>query len=200
VRGEAGDVRSDDAIVLRASLSDAARFEDIFDRHHDRIWRYLARLGGPTCADDLASEVFLVAFRRRTTFDPDRGSVSSWLYGIATNLARTRARSRARGDRAVARLQAQRTSGRSLEDDVAASDAARRAIDALDQLSAEHREVLVLAVWEELEYAAIAEVLGVEIGTVRSRLHRARAHLRELLEATGEVNGDVPHPRRPTVG
>jgi RNA polymerase sigma-70 factor (ECF subfamily) len=200
VRGEEGGVRSDDATLLRASLRDPDRFEGLFDRHHDRIWRYLTRLGGTACADDLASEVFLVAFRRRATFDPERGSVSSWLYGIATNLARTRARSRTRGERAVARLQALPAAGPLLEDDVAARDAAHRAIGAIDQLSAEHREVLVLSVWEELEYTAIADVLGVETGTVRSRLHRARAHLRELLDATGEVNGDAPHARRPTVG
>lgn len=185
-------VRADDVSLLHASADAPERFAELFDRHHRRIWRYLARLGGPECADDLASEVFVTAFRRRSSFDPARGSVTSWLYGIATNLARTRARSRARGRRAMERLQTQPMTGGGFEEGVVARDALVRAVDALQLLSLDHREVLVLYVWEELDYAAIAQILDVEIGTVRSRLSRARGHLRELLARRGQDVDVVP--------
>jgi RNA polymerase sigma-70 factor (ECF subfamily) len=193
-------VRSDDASVLRASLEAPGRFEEVFDRHHERIWRFLARLGGPECADDLASEVFVIAFARRATFDPERGSVTSWLYGIAANLARTRARRLVRGVGVLGRLRLQRVPdvpvGAALEerDDVAS------VVASMDQLSAPHREVLVLFAWEELDYQTIAEVLDVEVGTVRSRLARARSHLRELLEPSGQVSDDAQPSRRPPHG
>lgn len=198
--GQVWGVRADDVSLLHASADAPERFAELFDRHHRRIWRYLARLGGPECADDLASEVFVTAFRRRSSFDPERGSVTSWLYGIATNLARTRARSRARGRRAIERLQTQPMTGVGFEEDVAARDALVRAVDALHLLSVDHREVLVLYVWEELDYAAIAQVLDVEIGTVRSRLSRARGHLRELLAGRGQDVDVVPINRRSVDG
>ena len=196
-------MHADDGAILHASCAEPARFEAIFARHHDRIWRYLARLGGPACADELASEVFLVAFARRATYEPARGSVSSWLYGIATNLARTRARREGRAARAVCRLASETgaavaAAGRTrTEDPTEIGDELARVRAALDLLPAAHREVLVLYAWEELPYQELARVLGVEVGTVRSRLARARAGLRELLAGSGEVLVDDAAPRTP---
>ncbi len=76
---------------MRASVTDPAAFEVLFDRYHARIWALLARSGGRDHADDLAGEVFVVGFRRRGDYDPARGSVRAWSYGIASNVSRTQA-------------------------------------------------------------------------------------------------------------
>ena len=189
-RGELVSVASDDAELVRASLHDPARFVAIFEAHHTRIWRFLARLAGRGAADDLAGDVFLAAFRHRARYDPSKGSVQSWLYGIAVNLARDRARRDARATRAISRLAADRAVSAppdalvvdtlSLDGEL---DHVRRA---LAQLSEPHREVLVLYAWEDLSYESIAAALGVRVGTVRSRLARARRHLRELVGRSDE--------------
>lgn len=189
---------SRDPSFRRARIADdglsVEAFDTIFDDHYDRIWRYLFRLGGRECADELAGEVFVQALAARDRFDPARGAVSSWLYGIASNLGRSWLRRRARGRRAVTRL----AQWRRADADLAASDAdgtarlddradAGRVMDALNHLRATDREILVLVAWEDLSYTEIADVLGLPIGTVRSRLSRARVRLRELAEVGDQV-------------
>jgi len=185
------NVQRGDAAVVRASVEDPEQFEVVFDRHHGRIWAYLARLGGRQCADDLASEVFLAAFARRDRYDPARGSVASWLYGIASNLARTWFRSHARAARAFARsatpdvvLDAALDT---IDDALTSREQFERVREALERLSVTDREVIVLFAWQHLSYQDIARVLDVEVGTVRSRLARARARLRELAGLNGEL-------------
>jgi RNA polymerase sigma factor (sigma-70 family) len=184
----------DDADIVVASLGDPNLFEAIFDRHHQRIWSYLARLGGRECADELAGDVFAAAFAGRAGFDPARGSVQAWLYGIASNRFRGRGRTQARALRAMSRLAAQQAPPESPTDDaldaMARADTYERVRSAIDRLSAPDREVIVLFAWEGQSYEAIAAVLGVEIGTVRSRLSRARGRLRELAGLTGETSGE----------
>src|SRR5687768_3169388 len=77
-----GEAVDDDAAVVHAALEDPACFGAIFDRHHARIWRYIARMAGRSRADELAGDVFLIAFARRSTYDPMRAPVVAWLYGI----------------------------------------------------------------------------------------------------------------------
>src|ERR1044072_5605624 len=81
----------------------AVEFGRLFDDHAPALHRYLARRVGPDAAHDLVSETFVVALNRRHTYDPSRGVVRSWLYGIATNLLRRQVREEVRGLRAVAR-------------------------------------------------------------------------------------------------
>lgn len=186
---------ADDAVVLQASVNQPALFEVIFERHHVPIWGYLARRGGRERADDLAGDVFVSAFARRADYDPSRGSVRSWLYGIAANRLRMRLRTDARALSAFRRAAAQQAV------DVAHSDGADHAldcqshlslvIDALARLSSTDREILTLFAWEHLSYEEIAAVTGVEVGTVRSRLSRARRRLRELLGASGKTTDEV---------
>jgi DNA-directed RNA polymerase specialized sigma24 family protein len=102
--GEALYVEREDGDAVTASVEDPERFEAVFDRYHSSIWSFLARLGGPERADELAGDVFLQAFRVRARYDPTLGTVRSWLYGIASNIMHTRKRSDARGMRARARL------------------------------------------------------------------------------------------------
>jgi RNA polymerase sigma-70 factor (ECF subfamily) len=183
-----------DAEVVRASVAAPSRFEAIFDRHHTRIWRYLARVAGPSTADDLAADVFVAAFAARDRYDPERGAVVTWLYAIATNRLRTRQRRAGRELRAVSRAAGEAVLPDEPEAavDTAIDERRRlgRVLVALDGLAEADREILVLAAWEELSYAEIAEVLGLELGTVRSRLSRARARLRERLGPSGEEPPD----------
>jgi RNA polymerase sigma-70 factor (ECF subfamily) len=180
-----------DVADVRASLDDPERFGTVFDRHHRVVWSYLARLGGRGVADDLAGEVFVRAFAQRANYDPDLGAVRSWLYGIATNLWRNRRRSDVRGAAAVVRLQGRTDQLTTDLEGVASAIDAERAlgvvIEALQLLSDADRALVVLYAWEELSYGEISLVLDVPIGTVRSRLSRARQRLRELIEGGGEV-------------
>lgn len=199
--GEHLDMRSLDAVDVHASLAEPERFGAIFDRHHFVVWTYLARLGGREVADDLAGEVFVQAFACRAAYDTDRGAVRPWLYGIATNLWRGRARSAARGAAAMRRMESLAGSlTTDLEEVADAMDVERsyrQVMAAMERMDDADRSIVVLYAWEELSYAEIAAVLGVPVGTVRSRLSRARGRLRELVESSGELpeNGDHDHGR-----
>jgi RNA polymerase sigma-70 factor (ECF subfamily) len=195
-----------DAQAVRASLGDGAAFAAVFDRHHRVIWAYLARSAGREAANDLAGEVFLVAFRRRDSFDESRGTVRAWLYGIATNQLREHARRSARGRRALLRLAGRRESAGVVdgidgldgigEIDQRGPSEASVVVACLRRLSDRDREVLVLYAWERLSYDEIAVALGVAVGTVRSRLARARARLRAAMEL-GDPPGQEPGEQPP---
>jgi RNA polymerase sigma-70 factor (ECF subfamily) len=180
-----------DAVV--ASVEHPHRFEAVFDQYHRAIHEYLARAVGRDHADEHAGDVFVAAFAGRARYDPALGSVRAWLFGIATNIRRTRARSQARGRRAWGRVGPERDAQEGGFEVVEEGlDYGRRlawVTEYLREMSDADRDVLVLYAWGELTYPEIARILGVEVGTVRSRLARARARLRELLAANGQVLG-----------
>src|SRR5262249_10209345 len=128
-------------------------------------------------------------FERRATYDCERPDARPWLYGIATNLVARHRRSEARRIHAVARLRAARQPALDPSDRVASTvDAASlwpHVADAVERLPAEERDALILYAWEELSYPEIAAALDVPVGTVRSRLNRARTTLRELRASIG---------------
>ncbi|MDG4802187.1 RNA polymerase sigma factor [Micromonospora sp. WMMD980] len=163
----------DDLIGL--SIAEPERFAPLFDRHAAAVHRYLARrIGQP--ADDLLAETFLVAFRQRAGYRPDVG-VRPWLFGIATNLLRRHLRSEERRYRALARLAAAEPTPPVEEEAIDRLDARALRRDLASALAALHRrdrDVLLLTAWAGLSYEQIAAVLDVPVGTVRSRLHRAR--------------------------
>lgn len=182
------DVRSDAEILARAS-TEPELFGILFDRHFATIHRYLERRIGRDGADELAAEVFRIAFERRARFRALHESALPWLYGLATNLTLKRWRGERRHLRALARAS---NEWRDVLDDVDGADervAAQalggRLLDALASLHERDRDVLVLVVWEELSYEEIAAALDIPVGTVRSRLNRARRTLRELLTDIG---------------
>jgi RNA polymerase sigma-70 factor (ECF subfamily) len=188
--GEDGGVDADaDAAVIAASRADPARFGVIFDRHASVLHRYLVRRIGPDDADTMVGEIFLIAFEKRARYDLDRNSARPWLYGIATNLLAKHRRREARRLRATARLAAAQSPLADLADRVAATiDAADqwpRVADAVARLPAGERDALLLHVWEGLSYEDVAAALDVPIGTVRSRINRARRRLHELAAAGG---------------
>jgi RNA polymerase sigma-70 factor (ECF subfamily) len=193
-----------DATAIAASMADPGRFGVLFDRHATVLLRYLVRRVGPDAADNMLGEVFRIAFERRSTFDHTRADARPWLYGIATNLLANRRRQEARRLRATARLVAQRTANSAAEDDLADTLDARDlwpvVADAIAALPDLERDVLLLHVWEELSYADIAASLGVPIGTVRSRLNRARTKLRQLNDHDARLAPAAARPARGSIG
>ena len=165
-----------DASVIARSVSRPEAFGAIFDRHFTAIHAYLARRIGQSRADDLAASTFTVAFERRRSFRGEADSARPWLFGIATNLLRNERRSEWRTLRALSRLDA-----RPLTEAAGATGIDPRLEALLSQLGADQRDVLLLYAWGELSYEEIAASLGIPLGTVRSRLARAREHLRRTM-------------------
>jgi RNA polymerase sigma factor (sigma-70 family) len=189
VDNEAPAQRSD-AAILAASVGDPEAFTALFERHFSRIHRWLHRRVGAPLAEDLAAETFTRAFDQRERFDGAYADARPWLFGIAANLVHDHHRAELRRLRALARVQRWEEAG----DDPAAgavdrADAAAAGpavAAALAGLRDEERDVLLLVAWAGLEYDEVARATGVPIGTVRSRLHRARGHLRAALDLPGD--------------
>ena len=177
-----------DAEVIGRSLDEPEAFGLIYDRHAATLLRFLGRRVGAEVAEALVGELFRVAFERRKIFDASRANALPWLYGIGSNLLLKHRRAEARRLLASARMVA---AGEAVDRrrSAAALDAHLlfpRVADAIEALPNGEREALLLFAWEDLPYQSVAEALELPIGTVRSRLNRARAHLRELLEPKGE--------------
>ena len=177
-----------DAEVIGRSLGEPEAFGLIYDRHAATLLRFLGRRAGSKVAEGLVGELFRVAFERRKAFDASRSSALPWLYGIGSKLLLKHRRGEARRLRASARMAADseapvRRAG------AAALDARLlfpRVADAIEALPDEERSARLLFAWEDLSYHSVAEALELPIGTVRSRLNRARTRLRELLEPKGK--------------
>jgi RNA polymerase sigma factor (sigma-70 family) len=178
----------DSSLWSKARAGDADAFGLLFERHAKAIYNFcFRRTGSWDAAEDLLSIVFLEAWRRRDQELPP-GKVLPWLYGIATNVVRNRRRSDWRFRRALARVPAPRPElGFESDADGRLDDERRmsQALDLLAQLPRHEQEVFVLCAWSELSYEDAAIALELPVGTVRSRLSRARARLRELDPPTG---------------
>jgi RNA polymerase sigma factor (sigma-70 family) len=172
-----------DGDVFARSVSEPQLFRLIFDRHYRSVYGYLNRRVGRTIADDLAAETFTRAFERRSTYNSAAERALPWLLGIAINLLAHHRRSEARQFRALA---AARPGGDEPSGGIDAA-LAERLVVGLEQLDDYDREALLLYAWGELKYEEIAAALSIPLGTVQSRLHRARRKLRQVLEAEAEV-------------
>jgi RNA polymerase sigma-70 factor (ECF subfamily) len=194
-----GEVISD-AEAIRASLDDPDRFEVVFDRHFGAIHRFVERRLGGDLAEEIAAEVFVTAFASRSRYDTARENARPWLLGIAANLIRHQRRSEVRQLRAYARTGADsgdQPRDAELLDRVDAQASRAQLAEGIASLSADDREVLLLYAWAGLSYPEIAEALAIPVGTVRSRLSRARRQFRELLGASGQFEDEdrerTPH-------
>ncbi|MFB6991477.1 RNA polymerase sigma factor [Streptomyces sp. NPDC056230] len=181
----------DDAELVAQSLEQPEIFAELYDRHAPDIHRYAVRRLGEGAADDITAETFLIAFRSRRRFDRTRRSARPWLYGIAANLIGKQRRGEERALRALARTG---------QDPVAASwsdrcddriSAQGPLAGALAALSPGDRHVLLLVAWADLGYQEVAEALGIPLGTVRSRLNRARRKVREALSLDPSFTPDA---------
>jgi RNA polymerase sigma-70 factor (ECF subfamily) len=182
VTGEPTGPPATDAAVIEQSWAEPERFEAIFRRYFGRIHQYLAARVGTRIADDLAAEVFTVAFAQRQRYDLARDCARPWLYGIATNLVGTYRRQEQRRYRALARAAAQRVAPSDedlVAERVSAAAAGPALAAALAALSRGDRDVLLLVAVAGLNNQEVAQSLGIPYGTVCSRLSRARMRLRQ---------------------
>ena len=168
-----------------AGLPDA--FGQLFDRHQQAIYNYCFRRSGSwSIAEDLTATVFLEVWRTRRKMTLQAGSLLPWLYGVATRLSGRQARSIRRQAAAFSRLARRDDSvGDSAEDIIDRLDSERQMRDILrsfKKLPQREQDVLALALFGELDYADISVALGIPVGTVRSRLSRGRARLKEIVD------------------
>jgi RNA polymerase sigma factor (sigma-70 family) len=174
----------DDATAIAASQRDAEQFGLLYDRYAGQLYRYAYRRVGPELAEDVVADTFLAAFRRRSAYDLARTDARPWFFGILTReIARRRRAEEARW-RALGRA-ADSDVVEGFADRIAASVTARSArgplAEALRRLAPGDRDVLLLIAWGDLSYEEVADTLQIKLGTVRSRLHRARRKLRAAL-------------------
>ena len=192
----------EDSFRVRIRAGDAGAFGKLFDDHARAIHRYACRVtGDPAAAEDVVAQTFLEAWRLRRKVRAEGGSLEPWLYGIATNVLRNAGRSARRYRAALGRIPEPEPAPDHADelmrrDDEQEELAAARA--ALRALRPAEREVVALCVWSGLGYAEAAEALGVPVGTIRSRLSRAKARLQSL--ARGELGAIRAAPELKAAG
>jgi RNA polymerase sigma-70 factor (ECF subfamily) len=172
-----------DAALIERSWHDPEAFAGLYDRHAAPLHRYATRRLGASAADDIVADAFLDAFRKRHRYDPSVSDARPWLYGIAANLIGKHSRAEVRMLRAYARTGADPVLSETDEADGRLASAAVRQdlAAALAALTNGDRDVLLMIAWADLSYTEVATALGIPVGTVRSRLHRARARIRAAL-------------------
>jgi RNA polymerase sigma factor (sigma-70 family) len=169
-----------DAEIFQRSIRDPDAFREIFERHASAVHAYARKRIGMTAGEEILAQTFLTAFEKRTRFDTSYESARPWLLGIATNIIRHHLREEREHLNALGKIA--RAQPEAPVDDVARLDAQRmkpKLITALLALSDDDRETFLLLALGQLTYEEVASVLRIPIGTVRSRIHRARTHLRE---------------------
>ena len=173
-----------DAELLASGTPEA--FGELFDRHARAVYNHCFRLVADwSAAEDLTSIVFLIAWRRRHTVVLDGESVRPWLLGVATNAGRNETRTRRRYRAALDRLPSPPAEPDPADDVAGRVDDERRMRElrgSLAELTPAQQDVVTLCLWSGLTYEQAAVALDVPVGTVRSRLARARARLRHLAD------------------
>ena len=196
---ESDEMHADEtSLWSRCRTGDADAFSVLFERHARTIYNFcFRRVGDWAAAEDLVSIVFMEAWRRRNKELPE-GKVLPWLFGIATNVVRNHHRFERRYGAMLRRIPEPGPSpGFELEAATRLDDERRirPVLVLLSRLPKSEQEVFVLAAWFDLSYEDISLALGVPVGTVRSRLFRARKRLRELDPGLGHEE-DVPTNRQ----
>lgn len=170
-------------LICRAARGDAEAFRQLVEAYQTPAYRLAARMCGPDSAEDVTQEAFLAAWRALPEFRGDC-RFSTWLYRLVSNAAidclRREKKHRDTGDVDDLELP---DGGPSPQEQAERSDTRDAVRRALDRLSPEHRQVLLLRFMQELDYGEIARALDVSEGTVKSRINRAKSKLREVLAA-----------------
>jgi RNA polymerase sigma-70 factor, ECF subfamily len=185
------NIAPDDVELWQAASTDPEAFGELYERHAQAVYAFCARRTGDlTLAEDLTSIVFLEAWRRRKSVRLDGRSALPWLLGTAHNVVRNQRRSRRRHRAALLRMSANDVSPSGEEEAIARIDAQRAlsaALEAVGRLPREQQDAVNLVLWSGLSYEDAARSLGVPIGTVRSRIARARAALGTSLATTPTI-------------
>jgi RNA polymerase sigma-70 factor (ECF subfamily) len=176
----------DQALWDLAVCGESWAFGELFERHHEEVYNYcFRRTASWEMAEDLTSQVFLETWRGRCTARLTIESLLPWLLGIASHLTRHEWRSRARFAAARRRMPVPSVTPDPADDVAGRVDDERlmsRVLEAVHRLPRREQDVLAMVVFAELDYESAAIALGVPLGTVRSRLSRARSHLRTITE------------------
>jgi RNA polymerase sigma-70 factor (ECF subfamily) len=185
---------SDPELVTRAQAGEREAFAMLYRRHQARVYRFArAMTGSDTMAEDVVQDVFLELMRGLGRYDPSRAALSTYLFGVARNISRYQMR----GRRRLSRLDA--AGDAVAADDPSAglvqSDRVRHVRAGIAALPKRYREVILLCDIHDLSYVDAADALKVPLGTVRSRLHRARQQLLERLQRR-QHPGRIPISKR----
>jgi RNA polymerase sigma-70 factor (ECF subfamily) len=182
-----------DAEVIAASLTDPSRFGEIFTRHHDALYRFAGRRVGQGDAADITADVFLKALQLRSRYHLDRPNCLPWLYGIGVNVIGDHLRKSKRRSRIYLKGEAtafdQDDFTNHLVERMDAESALSTINRALGRLGNRDRETLLLFAIDRLTYSEVAQALGVPIGTVGSRILRARKKIMEQVPDLGQITG-----------
>lgn len=185
-------------LICRAARGDAEAFRQLVEAYQTPAYRLAARMCGPSSAEDVTQEAFLAAWRALPEFRGDC-RFSTWLYRLVSNAAidclRREKKHRDTGDVDDLELP---DGGPSPQEQAERSDTRDAVRRALDRLSPEHRQVLLLRFMQELDYGEIARALDVSEGTVKSRINRAKSKLREVLAAGNFFDAGLVLPTEET--
>lgn len=185
-------------LICRAVRGDAEAFRQLVEAYQTPAYRLAARMCGPDSAEDVTQEAFLAAWRALPEFRGDC-RFSTWLYRLVSNAAidclRREKKHRDTGDVDDLELP---DGGPSPQEQAERSDTRDAVRRALDRLSPEHRQVLLLRFMQELDYGEIARALNVSEGTVKSRINRAKSKLREVLAAGNFFDAGLVLPTEET--
>lgn len=185
-------------LICRAARGDAEAFRQLVEAYQTPAYRLAARMCGPDSAEDVTQEAFLAAWRALPEFRGDC-RFSTWLYRLVSNAAidclRREKKHRDTGDVDDLELP---DGGPSPQEQAERSDTRDAVRRALDRLSPEHRQVLLLRFMQELDYGEIARALDISEGTVKSRINRAKSKLREVLAAGNFFDAGLVLPTEET--
>ena len=189
---------SEDSDIIRRSGATPAAFAELYDRYARAVFRYAAGRVGNGYADDIMSETFLVAFERRKSFDITIGDARPWLFGIATTLMRKHSRVEAKAWKGLVADGAAAVPDDAIEaigSRIDAEFAVKAIAAALRKMPTRDRDALLLYAWADLDYEGVAQALRIPVGTVRSRLNRARRTLRAANNRGSTPDQEVEHGR-----
>ena len=173
---------SDEELMIRTREGDRSAYDQLMLRHRERLVGYLQRLSGQVeVALDLAQEAFLRIYLHRHNYEP-RARFQTFLFHVATNLLRNRFRARQREVAFVDPVHLHQVPGRERADPAEQADLQARFREAVDELPAHYREVVILRLEEELPFQEIARILEIRPGTARERMRVAREKLQVRLE------------------
>lgn len=175
-------------VLRRARQGDSDAFRLLVETYQTQVYRLALRMCGESAADDVTQEAFVAAWRALPEFRGD-SRFSTWLYRLTANAAidllRREKRHRGGEDITALELPDDAPTPQELSERSETQEAVRRA---MGRLSAEHREILLLRYMQELDYGEIAAALDISEGTVKSRISRAKARLREVLDGSGNLS------------
>lgn len=174
---------TDEQLYARMRGGDRRALEDLYERHEPALYRYALHMSGnEATAEEAAHEAFLALVREDAKFDPERGSVQGYLYGVVRNQVRAARRAQ------PVEMEDEPATESDLAMDIVRDEAVAALHFALKRLPEPYREAVVLCDLQEKTYEEAAAMLGCPVGTVRSRLHRGRSMLAERMRSAGWVS------------